>query len=86
MNRRFPALFKRLQSAIEYTDNRLLKIRCKVVQTYKLLTFFFPLMVGFTIKIDARGELHSNSGNLTVINKLQFRLILQSFVLKVAKN
>ena len=43
-------------------------------------------MVGFTIKIDARGELHSNSWNLTVINKLQFPLILKSFVLKVSKN
>ena len=43
-------------------------------------------MVGFIVKIDLEGELHSNSWNLTVINKLQFPLILQSFDLKVSKN
>ena len=33
-----------------------------------------------------KGELHYNSWNLTFINKLQFPLILQSFVFKVSKN
>ena len=33
-----------------------------------------------------KGELHSNSWNLTFINKLQVPLILRSFVFKVSKN
>ena len=32
-----------------------------------------------------RGELHSNSWNLTFLNKIQFPLILQSFVFKASK-
>ena len=32
-----------------------------------------------------KGELHSNSWNLTFVNKLQFPLILRSFVFKASK-
>ena len=38
------------------------------------------------VTVLVKGELDSNSRNLTFINKLQFALILQSFAFKVSKN
>ena len=38
------------------------------------------------ISCDFIGELHSNSGNLAFMNKVQFLLILRSFIFKVSKN
>ena len=35
--------------------------------------------------VPIKGELHSNSWNLTFVNKLQFPLILRSFVFKASK-
>ena len=37
-------------------------------------------------KIHFKGELHSDSWSLTFVNKLQFPLILRSFVFKSSKN
>ena len=37
-------------------------------------------------ELEFKGELHSNSWNLTFVNKLQFPLILRSFVFKASKN
>ena len=36
--------------------------------------------------VSFKGELHSNSWNLTFVNKLQFLLILRSFVFKASEN
>ena len=37
------------------------------------------------ILLNVKGKLHSNSWNLTFVNKLQFPLILESFALKHQK-
>ena len=45
------------------------------------ITLIFQLSIIFF-----KREVHSDSGNLTFIDKLQFPLILRSFALKVSKN
>ena len=39
----------------------------------------------YNLLVELKRELHSNSWNSTFVNKLQFPLILQSFVLKDQK-
>ena len=46
----------------------------------KIISYYMLIFIQF------KGELYSNSWNLTFINKLQFPLILECFVPKVSKN
>ena len=49
------------------------------------VVFFKPSQT-CKMELFVKGELHSNSWNLTFVKKLQFPLILWSFVSKASKN
>ena len=50
------------------------------------ISTYFNKSIRQNFAISNKGELHSNSWNLTLINKLQFPLNLRSFVFEVSKH
>ena len=56
-------------------------------EIYRVSIIIYEITLIFQLSIILfKREVHSDSGNLTFIDKLQFPLILRSFALKVSKN
>ena len=63
-----------------------LRQRCSPVNLLHIFRTPFTKNTSGWLPLYLKGELHSNSRNLTFVNKLQFPLILQYFVFKASKN